>query len=567
MAEDREKSKQLIGNLLVEANLLTRDGLEKAIAEQKKTKEKFSRILSRLGLVEEEALVSFLGKKFNIPYINLLTTPIDVSAVDAIRYEIAKKYLLFPCQKENGILTVAMVDPLNTTAINELVVETGYQIKPLIASESAIRKAIRNYYEQTEMGQPQQAKRKEVTIKPITEGIDIDKIMRQGAEAPLINLVNHILEEAVNAKASDIHIEPYEQTLRIRYRIDGILYEVATPPKQMHHPIISRLKIMAEMDIAERRLPQDGRCKIRIKNRDIDFRVSTIPANFGEKCVMRILDSSSLCVELTDLGFEPDALAVFEKHINVPHGMILVTGPTGSGKSTTLYSALRTLNTPEKNIMTIEDPIEYVLAGVNQIQAKPEIGFDFASGLRSFMRQDPDIILVGEIRDRETGEVAINAALTGHLVLSTLHTNEAAGSVTRLVNMGVEPFLISSTLVMVVAQRLVRKLCSCKEPYEVSAESLKSIGIDTWEEKTILYKPKGCEKCVNIGYKGRMGVYEILVISEDIRDMIVHRETSYVIQQSAIKSGMVTLREAAIRKVLSGATTIDEMMRIVAEAG
>ncbi|MEK9149817.1 MAG: ATPase, T2SS/T4P/T4SS family, partial [Candidatus Desantisbacteria bacterium] len=516
MAEDKERSKQLIGNMLVEANLLTREGLEKAILEQKKTKEKFSRILVRLGLVEEEGLVVFLGKKFNIPYINLATATIDASITDTIRYDVAKKYLLFPCQKENDILTVAMVDPLNTTTINELIVETGYQIKPIIASETGIRKSIRNYYEQTEMGarQPQQAKRKEVTIAPIAEGIDVDKIMRQGSEAPLINLFNHILEEAVNAKASDIHIEPYEQTLRIRYRIDGVLYEVATPPKQMHHPIISRLKIMAEMDIAERRLPQDGRCKIKIKNRDVDFRVSTIPANFGEKCVMRILDSSSLCVELTGLGFDPDTLAVFEKNINVPHGMILVTGPTGSGKSTTLYSALRTLSTPEKNIMTMEDPVEYVLAGVNQIQAKPEIGFDFASGLRSFMRQDPDIILVGEIRDRETGEVAINAALTGHLVLSTLHTNEAAGSVTRLVNMGVEPFLISSTLVMVVAQRLVRKLCSCKEAYEVSAESLKSLGIDVWEEKTVLYRPRGCEKCVNIGYKGRMGVYEILVSNE-----------------------------------------------------
>ncbi|MDI6751828.1 MAG: ATPase, T2SS/T4P/T4SS family [bacterium] len=561
MAEDKEtRSKQLIGNMLVEANLLTKEGLEKAILEQKKTKEKFSRILVRLGLVEEEGLVTFLGKKFNIPYINLSTATIDASITDTIRYDVAKKYLLFPCQKENDILTVAMVDPLNTTTINELIVETGYQIKAIIASETAIRKAIRNYYEQT-------GKRKGVTIAPIAEGIDVDKIMRQSSEAPLISLVNHILEEAVNAKASDIHIEPYEQTLRIRYRIDGVLYEVATPPKQMHHPIISRLKIMAEMDIAERRLPQDGRCKVRIKNRDVDFRVSTIPANFGEKCVMRILDSSSLCVELTDLGFEPDTLATFEKNINVPHGMILVTGPTGSGKSTTLYSALRTLSTPEKNILTIEDPVEYVLAGVNQIQAKPEIGFDFASGLRSFMRQDPDIILVGEIRDRETGEVAINAALTGHLVLSTLHTNEAAGSVTRLVNMGVEPFLISSTLVMVVAQRLVRKLCSCKEPYEVSAESLKSLGIDIWEEKTVLYKPKGCEKCVNIGYKGRIGVYEILVSNEEIRDLIIHRETSHAIQQAAIKHGMVTLRETAIRKVLSGATTIDEMMRIVAEAG
>lgn len=557
------KGKHLIGNMLVEARLLTKEGLEKAIMEQKKTGEQFSRVLIRLGLIEEEGLVSFLGNKFNVPYIDISKAPIDIMAVSLIRYDIAKKYLLFPFSKDDSVLKVAMVDPLNATVINELVVETGYQIKPYIASESGVRNVIKDYYEGGK--ELKEIPKKKVEVKVVSDEINVDKIMRQGSEAPLINLVNHILTEAVKSKASDIHIEPYEHSLRIRYRIDGVLYEVASPPKELHHPIISRIKIMSEMDIAERRLPQDGRTKIRVEGREIDFRVSTLPTNFGEKSVIRILDSSSLCVDLTSLGFEPEALAIFEKNINIPHGMILVTGPTGSGKTTTLYSALRTINTPEKNVLTIEDPVEFVLSGVNQVQAKPDIGFDFASGLRTFMRQDPDIILVGEIRDRETAEVAINAALTGHLVFSTLHTNDAAGAVTRLVNMGIEPFLIASTLVMVVAQRLTRKLCTCKIPYEVPGESLRNMGIDVWEEHVTLYKPGGCEKCVNIGYKGRTGVFEILVVNEKIRELIIHREPSHIIYQAAVEAGMVTLREAAIRKVLSGIISIDEMMKVTAE--
>ncbi|MEW6007238.1 MAG: ATPase, T2SS/T4P/T4SS family [bacterium] len=567
------KGKHLIGNMLVEARLLTKEGLEKAILEQKKTAEQFSRVLIRLGLIEEEALVAFLGSKFNTPYIDLSKAPIDILAVSLIRHETAKRYLLFPFAKEDSVLKIAMADPLNATVINELVVETGYQIKPHIASETGIRNVIKEYYEAGLLDEKKQDKekvkelpKKKVEVKVVSDEMNIDKIMRQGSEAPLINLVNHLLTEAVKSKASDIHIEPYEHSLRIRYRIDGILYEVASPPKELLHPLISRVKIMSEMDISERRLPQDGRAKIRVEGREVDFRVSTLPTNFGEKSVIRILDSSNLCVDLTSLGFEPDALSIFEKNINVPHGMILVTGPTGSGKTTTLYSALRSINTPDKNIVTIEDPVEFVLAGVNQVQAKPDIGFDFASGLRSFMRQDPDIILVGEIRDRETAEVAINAALTGHLVFSTLHTNDAAGAVTRLVNMGVEPFLISSTVVMVVAQRLVRKLCDCKVAYEVPGESLRSMGIDVWENVVTLYKPNGCEKCVNIGYKGRSGVYEILVANEQIKELIIHRESSHVIYKSAVDSGMITLREAAVRKVLSGATSIDEMMRITSEA-
>ncbi|MEW6102906.1 MAG: ATPase, T2SS/T4P/T4SS family [bacterium] len=561
------KGKHLIGNMLVEARLITKEGLEKAILEQKKTNEQFSRVLIRLGLIEEEALVAFLGSKFNIPYIDLSKAPIDILAVSLIRYEIAKKYLLFPYAKEDSVLKVAMVDPLNATVINELVVETGYQIKPNIASEAGVRNAIKNYYESgMDEKKIKELPKKKVEVKVVADEMNIDKIMRQGSEAPLINLVNHLLTEAVKSKASDVHIEPYEHSLRIRYRIDGVLYEVASPPKELLHPLISRIKIMSEMDISERRLPQDGRAKLRVEGREVDFRVSTLPTNFGEKSVIRILDSSNLCVDLTSLGFEPDALAIFEKNINIPHGMILVTGPTGSGKTTTLYSALRSINTPDKNIMTIEDPVEFVLGGVNQVQAKADIGFDFASGLRSFMRQDPDIILVGEIRDRETAEVAINAALTGHLVFSTLHTNDAAGAVTRLVNMGVEPFLIASTVVMVVAQRLVRKLCNCKVAYEVPGESVRGMGIDVWENVVTLYKPGGCERCVNIGYKGRAGVYEILVVNEQIKELIIHRESSHIIYKAAVDSGMITLREAAVRKVLSGATSVDEMMRITSEA-
>lgn len=567
------RTKHMIGDMLVEAKLLTKDGLEKAIAEQKKTQEQFSRVVVRLGLIDEESLVSFLGKKFNIPYIDLSKTPIDVLAVSLIRYDIAKKYLLFPFAKEDSILKVAMLDPLNSTIINQLVVETGYQIKPCFASETGIRNALKDYCEsgmekkKIEEKKIEEIPKKKVSVKVVSDEINIDKIMRQGSEAPLINLVNHVLTEAVKSKASDVHIEPYEHSLRVRYRIDGVLYEVASPPKELLHPLISRIKIISEMDIAERRLPQDGRTKIRVEGRDVDFRVSTLPTNFGEKSVIRILDSSNLCVDLTSLGFEPDALAIFEKNINLPHGMILVTGPTGSGKTTTLYSALRSINTPEKNILTMEDPVEFVLSGVNQVQARSDIGFDFASGLRTFMRQDPDIILVGEIRDRETGEVAINAALTGHLVFSTLHTNDAAGAVTRLVNMGVEPFLIASTLVMVVAQRLVRKLCSCKVPYEVPGESLRNMGMDVWEDRVTLYKAGGCEKCVNIGYKGRAGVYEVLVVNDQIRELIIHREPSHAIYKVAVDAGMLTLREAAIRKVLSGIISIDEMMKVISERG
>lgn len=557
------KGKHLIGNMLVDARLITKDGLEKAIIEQKKTGEQFSKVLIRLGLIDEEGLVSFLGSKFNVPYIDLSKTPIDLVAVSLIRYEIAKKYILFPFSKDDDVLKVAMVDPLNAAVINELVVETGYQIKPYIASETKLRNAFKEYYE--EGGKVKEIPKKKLAVKVVSEEIKVDKIMREASEAPLINLVNHILTEAVKARASDIHIEPYEHSLRIRYRIDGALYEVASPPKELHHPIISRIKIMSEMDIAERRLPQDGRTKMRVEGREIDFRVSTLPTTFGEKSVIRILDSSSLCVDLTSLGFEPDVLTIFEKNINIPHGMILVTGPTGSGKTTTLYSALRTLSTPEKNVVTIEDPVEFVLTGVNQVQAKPDIGFDFASGLRTFMRQDPDVILVGEIRDRETAEVAINAALTGHLVFSTLHTNDAAGAVTRLVNMGVEPFLIASTLVMVVAQRLVRKLCDCKIPYEIPGESLRNMGMEVYEEKVTLYKPGGCEKCINIGYKGRTGVYEILVVNDEIKELIIHREPSHVIYKSAVSAGMLTLREAALRKVLSGVISIDEMMKIIVD--
>jgi type IV pilus assembly protein PilB len=407
----------------------------------------------------------------------------------------------------------------------------------------------------------------EVVKKSDAGGDDIIALEAAGEEAPIIKIVNLLLAGAVKSGASDVHIEPYEKTLRVRYRIDGVLHEVSSPPKKLQNAVVSRLKIMASLDIAERRLPQDGRIKIRVVNKEIDLRVSVLPTSFGEKVVMRILDASSLCLDLTKLGFEADALSVFKKNIEVPYGIVLVTGPTGSGKSTTLYSTLSTLNYPDRNIITIEDPVEYVLQGINQVQARADIGLTFAAGLRSFLRQDPDIIMVGEIRDTETAEIAINAALTGHLVFSTLHTNDAPGAMTRLNNMGIEPFLTTSTVIMVVAQRLIRVICKhCKESYEVPTDFLSSIGVKEEEikskKKVTLYRGKGCDNCSNTGYRGRIACFEVMEISDDVKELILNRESTHLIKSKAREHGMITLRETAIKKLLGGVTTVEEVMRV-----
>ncbi|MDI6703749.1 MAG: type IV-A pilus assembly ATPase PilB [bacterium] len=565
---------QRLGDLLVNAGVISEAQLQDALEDQRKTNDRLGRVLTRLGFVTEEVMVAFLASHLNIPYVNLSELDeVDPDMRRLVPEFLVRRQFVFPISKDGNTLTVAMADPLNVLAIDDISLITGCQVKVVVATETEIRKAIERYYGRLDiLGDIiRNIEEKEVELVKEDENeeeIDIGKLISEGGEAPVVNLVNHILAEAIKAGASDIHIEPYEKSLRTRYRIDGILYEVVSPPKHVQAAVVSRIKIMSRLDIAERRLPQDGRCKVRLEGKEVDLRVSIVPTNFGEKVVMRILDPATLCLDMTALGFEPDVLSIYQKNIQVPYGIILDTGPTGCGKSTTLYSTLSSLNSPDKNIMTIEDPIEYVLPGINQVHVKPDIGLDFASGLRAFLRQDPDIILVGEIRDRETAEVAINAALTGHLVLSTLHTNDAPSAVTRLINMGIEPFLIASTVVMCIAQRLVRVICpKCKEPYEVSSKTLENVGIqvEKGRERVTLYRGTGCKNCTNIGYRGRTAIFEVMPIDDTIRDLVLNRKPSHIVKKAAKEAGMVTLRDAAIRKVLNGITTVEELLRVTFE--
>lgn len=576
--------KKKLGDLLVEVGIITQEQLTSALEEQKKKGGKLGAILLSTGIISEDVLMAFLGKQCGVSYVSLEEYgDIPEEVIRSVPESVVRHQRLIPIsQGEDGSLTIAMADPLNIFATDDLKLMTGREINVVIASEIEIKSAIEKYYgdktnsasSMSELveNMKQAGGATDVDVIGEEEGVrrggdNIIELEEKGEDAPIIKIVNLLLSSAVKAKASDIHIEPYEKTLRVRYRIDGVLHEVTAPPKRTQNAITSRLKIMSSLDIAERRLPQDGRIKIRVLNKEVDLRVSVLPTAFGEKVVMRILDSSGLKLDMTQLGFEPDALAIYQKLITVPYGIVLVTGPTGSGKSTTLYSTLSTLNHPDVNILTIEDPVEYVLEGINQVHARPDIGLTFAAGLRSFLRQDPDIIMVGEIRDTETAEIAINAALTGHLVFSTLHTNDAPGSMTRLNNMGIEPFLTTSTVIMVIAQRLVRIICkTCKEPYEVQKEVLLSSGIKEASlppgNKVVLYRGRGCENCSNTGYRGRLSCFEVMEVTDSIRDLVLQRESSHMIKQHAIKEGMITLREAALKKVLAGTTTIEEMMRV-----
>ncbi|RLD16866.1 MAG: type II secretion system protein GspE [Caldiserica bacterium] len=577
MPEKRPIKKRL-GDLLVEVGIITPEQLEEAVEEQKKHGGKLGEILMALGYITEDVLLAFLGKQCGITYVSLSEYgEIPEKVIRMVPESVVRTQKLIPISLEGNVLTIAMSDPLNVFAIDDLRMMTGKDVKVVIASESEIKNAIDKYYGAKETIDDilREMEEPEVTpggddvelVEEKEEGGDVIALEAQTEEAPVVRIVNLILSSAVQAGASDIHIEPYEKTLRVRYRIDGVLHEVTAPPKKLQNAIISRLKIMARLDIAERRLPQDGRIKIKVQNREVDLRVSTIPTTFGEKVVMRILDASALKLELEKLGFEPEALEVYKKNIQVPYGIILVTGPTGSGKSTTLYSTLATLNSTEVNIVTIEDPVEYVLEGINQVQIHPEIGLTFASGLRAFLRQDPDIIMVGEIRDTETAEIAINAALTGHLVFSTLHTNDAPGAMTRLNNMGIEPFLTTSTVVMVIAQRLVRLICpKCKEPIEVDADKLFYLGVKEEQikgkKKITLYRGTGCDYCTNTGYKGREACFEVMEVNDEIRELVLERAPTHVIKQVARKNGMMTLREAALKKLLDGKTTVQEVLRV-----
>ncbi|HAW50267.1 TPA: type II secretion system protein GspE [bacterium] len=560
------RTKKKLGDMLLKAGIITQEQLDNALSE-KKPGERVGRTLTRLGFVSEETILNFLASQMGIPYIDLDNVEIERFG-RVLRNEVlepvVRRHLALPISMSDEVLTVAMADPLDVIAIDDIRRITGCKIRAVVSSEEKIKQAIDKYYKKTETMEEILAS---VDVRAIEvlkeeEAIDLDKMKEEGEAIGIIRLVNHLLSTAVELGASDIHIEPYEDELRVRYRIDGVLHEMFSPPKTLHRAVISRFKIISGLNIAERRLPQDGRCSIRLKEKEADMRVSVVPTSYGEKVVARILDPSSLCLDLTKLGFSKKLLSLYEEKIKEPHGIILITGPTGCGKTTTLYSTLRTINTPDKNILTVEDPVEYKIKGLNQTQARPEIGLDFPTTLRSFLRQDPDILFVGEVRDKETAEVAINAALTGHLVFSTLHTNDSVGAIVRLQNMGVEPFLIASTLILSVAQRLIRKICpECKIPYKPQSSFYRFFDIP---EDIQFFKGAGCKKCSQIGYKGRIGIFELLDIDSEIADLITDREPGSRIMETAIEKGLTTLKDSAREKVLEGITAPEEAMRVVA---
>jgi type IV pilus assembly protein PilB len=550
---------------LVRDNIISENELENALGQQTERGGSLGRILIESGYASEWELAAALGKQLEVPFITLSHYEIDPEILGTIPLDIVRKYKIIPIDKTGETLTVALPDPSNIVLIDELKLLTKSKIVPVISFESDIQEAIRNYY-QTDDSMDEMLK--EITDED-TEAIHLESFDETGdfvddlapdpTDAPVIQLVNMIIQDAIRMRASDIHIEPYEKTLRLRYRVDGALQEAKNPPKKFQNAIISRVKIMSELDIAERRLPQDGRFKLVASGKNIDFRVSTCPVAHGEKVVIRLLDSSNLMLNLTDLGMSRESLDKFEEQIRAPWGMCVVTGPTGSGKSTTLYSALSTINDSAKNINTVEDPIEYQLRGINQVAARPDIGLTFANALKAFLRQDPDIIMVGEIRDLETAEIGIKAALTGHLVLSTLHTNDAPSTVNRLTNMGVEPFLVTAALNMVVAQRLVRRICeNCKQPYHPPVDLVKAL--NPTDEDITYYHGEGCDRCGGRGFKGRLAIYEIMVLTDAMRDNIVEGVSSTMLKKQAIDEGMETLRMSGVTKIKEGATTIDEVL-------
>ncbi len=559
-----------IGELLLKERLITPEQLQRAIEEQKRSGGRLGYNLTKLGYITEQDLTNFLSKQYGIPTIDLSTEETDPEVIKLIPEDVAKKYLALPIKRTGSTLVVAMADPSNIFAIDDIKFLTGYNIETVVASEGAIKGAIEKVYEKAELEMEiedviAEFDEEDMEVVQEEEEIDIGDLKKAVEDAPVVKLVNFILTDAIKKKASDIHIEPYEKAFRVRYRIDGVLQEVMRPPMKLKNAIVSRIKIMSSLDIAERRLPQDGRIKLKLgKNREMDFRVSVLPTLFGEKVVLRLLDKSNLQLDMTMLGFEKKALRDFHDAIHKPWGMVLVTGPTGSGKTTTLYSALSELNEVETNISTAEDPVEFNFMGINQVQIKEEIGLSFASALRSFLRQDPDIIMVGEIRDYETAEISIKAALTGHLVLSTLHTNDAPSTVNRLLNMGVEPFLVASACNLILAQRLARKICTkCKTEASVTEKALLDIGIPPEEtKKTKCYRGKGCSECNGTGYRGRIALYEVMPFTEAIKELVLNGASGAEIKRQAIKDGMKTLRMSGLTKMKEGVTTIEEVLRV-----
>ena len=561
-----------LGDLLIGEGLISVEQLQHALADQKGTSEKLGSVLVRLNLIHEDQLIGFLSRQYGVPSITLSQLDIDLEVLKLVPAQIAKKYEILPTNRAGNALTLAMADPTNVFALDDVAFMTNLQVMPVVASQSAIRKAIeRNYDSQTSaMSEVITAMQEEVGDVEVVDDdgsgskVDVIELKESADEAPVVKLVNMILVDAIRRGASDIHLEPYEKVFRVRFRIDGVLQEIMTPPKRLEPALISRVKIMSNLDIAERRLPQDGRIKLRYGTKEIDFRVSTLPTIFGEKTVMRILDKEALKLDLTMLGFDPWSLENFQKAIHSPYGMILITGPTGSGKTTTLYSAIHTVNSPDVNILTAEDPVEYNLKGVNQVQINDDIGRTFSAALRSFLRQDPDVILVGETRDLETAQIGIRAALTGHLVLTTLHTNDCPSTIARLLDMGIPPFLVSSSLLLILAQRLGRKICQeCKEPFEEDEDSLIPYGhVSQGLGKVSFYKGKGCPVCNFTGLKGRVAIYEVMPVTQEIRDLILRNAPTAEIRDMAVSQGMRTLRQSGLQKVLEGTTTIEEVLRV-----
>ncbi len=555
------------GELLVKSNIITQEQLNKAIEEQRVSGGKIGYNLTKLGFINEKDLTAFLSKQYGIPAIDLATVEIVPDVIKLISEDVAKKYQIIPTSRTGSTLIVAMSDPSNIFVIDDIKFLTGYNVEPMVSSETAIKSAIDKHYAVPEMDIGDvltEFDESEMEVVQEEEEVDISDLKKEIEDAPVVKLVNLVLTDAIKKDASDIHLEPYEKYFRVRYRIDGVLQQVMNPPVRMKNAIVSRIKIMSSLDIAERRLPQDGRIKLKLgADKEMDYRVSVLPTLFGEKVVLRLLDKSSLQLDMTKLGFEQEALDNFLEAIHKPWGMVLVTGPTGSGKTTTLYSALTDLNKISENISTAEDPVEYNLMGINQVQMHEEIGLNFAAALRAFLRQDPDIIMVGEVRDYETAEISIKAALTGHLVLSTLHTNDAPSSINRLLNMGIEPFLIASSTNLVLAQRLARKICNeCKEQVKVAEQTLIDLGFTPEGGSVQCYKGKGCAKCNGTGYKGRVALYEVMPLSETLKDLVLNGVSTAELKRAAVDEGMKTLRMSGLQKIKEGVSTLEEILRV-----
>ena len=563
------ESSKRIGELLVNAKLITDDQRAHALSEQKTTPGRLGSTLVRLGYLSNEDLVNFLSVQFGVPAVNLHDFSINDEVLELIPSELINKHHVMPINRIGSTLIVAVCDPTDLSAIDDIKFITGYNIEITVASEISIKEAIDRFYDSSAMLDDIIADFDDSEFELVQDEDEPDAsiLKKETEDAPVIRLVNKIMVDAIRREASDIHIEPYEKFFRVRYRIDGVLYEIMKPPMKLKNAILSRIKIMSELDIAERRLPQDGRIKMKLgKGSSMDMRVSVLPTLFGEKIVLRLLDQSNLQLDMTKLGLEPKMLEVVDDAIHQPYGLILVTGPTGSGKTTTLYSALSELNKTSDNIMTAEDPVEFNLAGINQVQVRESIGLTFSAALRSFLRQDPDIILVGEMRDLETAEISIKAALTGHLVLSTLHTNDAPSSITRMINMGVEPFLIVSSVNIIIAQRLARKVClKCSKPDEIPVRALVQSGLDPeTAEHAVCLTGSGCEECNRTGYKGRIALYEVMTLDEELKTAIINGANTMELKAMAIKNGMKSLRQSGLSKLTEGITSFQEVLRVTA---